>query len=441
MPIANALLENHLREIFKDEYPLYEASLNKPLHKAMLINTQYCDPIIPFDVTPNPFGCDHYRFDPSIHLSDYGLYYGGAWYGQEASAACAVSVLDPKCGESVLDCCAAPGGKSLQIALKIKESGLLVSNEYDPKRASILRDNIDSFGLTNTIVTQGDVSSLTRTFDQCFDKVLVDAPCSGEGMFKKEDAALDQWSLSLVKQCAKRQLAILSDAAKMVRLNGTLVYSTCTFAMEENEATIAAFLKSHPDFILEPITVSWGRPGFDVDDTIDLTKTRRIFPMDDGEGHFVAKLKRIDGQTNPLPSVKSKPLTQSATDMIRPWYNGPIEHLFMEKDHIVYTQSKIIDTARLHVLRNYLPFAQFLKNRIEPLYPLSHCPLLHPYIQRQSLDLRSLNDYLHGQTIKSTIEGWSVVTYHNYGIGWIKTSGSMGKNHFPKHRRIHHTVV
>ena len=441
MPIDNPLLQTHLQQIFKDEYPAYIASLNQPLHKSMLINTQYQTPMIPFAVHVNPFASDHYGFDPSIHLSDYGAYYGGAWYGQEASAASAVSVLDPQPGESILDCCAAPGGKSLQIALRIKENGVLVSNEYDPKRALILRDNIDAFGLTNTIVTQGDVHRLTRSFDQCFDKVLVDAPCSGEGMFKKESVAFQQWSPALVQQCAFRQREILDDAAKMVKPNGILVYSTCTFAIEENEATIASFLKSHPDFSLEPIQVKWGRAGLDVDETINLTQTRRIFPMDGGEGHFIAKLRRIDGTMRSTPLVKPKPLDRSSIKGIHSWYDGPFDHLFIDDDQLIYTQSMYIDTSKLHVLRKYLPFAQILKNRIEPLYPLSHCPVLHPYLKRQEVNCQILNDYLHGQTIASMSEGWTVVTYHGYGIGWIKTSGGVGKNHFPKHRRIHHSVV
>ena len=442
MQLNNPELNAHLRSIFKDEYDQFIALMDAPLHKSLLCNTNYPNSLdIPFSTTSNPFALDHYGYDPNIHLSDYALYHAGAWYSQEASASSAVTVLDPQIGDRVLDCCAAPGGKSLQIALKIGSNGLLVSNEYDHKRSLILADNIDRFGLTNTIVTQGSVDKLSQRFEQCFDKVLVDAPCSGEGMIRKEPMAQQQWSMNLVRQCAAMQKEILDHAASMVKPNGIMVYSTCTFAIEENEGQVLDFLRTHPNFELETIDVSWGRKGFDIDGDYDLTKTRRIFPMDGGEGHFIAKLKRIDGNPKSLPLVKPSRINPSMMRLIEPWYHGDTTNLYIDQDHLYSTQSPWIDTNRLRVIRKYLRFGDILKNRIEPSYPASHCPLLLDDFQTINVDLTTLNRYLQGNPIESDGSGWRVVQYQNYGFGWIKVSHGVGKNHYPKSKRIYHTVI
>lgn len=442
MQLTNLQLMHHLHSIFNDEYDDYIKLLDEPLHKSLLCNTAYpSKDDIPFEVNDNAFALNHYTYDPTIHLSDYALFHAGAWYSQEASAASAVTVLDPRPGDYIVDCCAAPGGKSLQIAQKIGEKGLLISNEYDSKRANILAENIDNFGLTNTIVTQGDVNKLSHQFNQCFDKVLVDAPCSGEGMIRKEPMAESQWSMKLVEQCARLQTEILDQAATMVKPDGILVYSTCTFAIEENERQILAFLKSHPDFQLEPINVAWGRKGFAIDEQYDLTKTRRIFPMDSGEGHFIAKLKRINGSSQKIPMVKSLPINKALINQIESWYHGSTNGLYIDQDHLCYTQSPWINTKGLHVCRKYLRFGEILKNRIDPSFPASHCPMLFDAFDTCDVDIETLNTYLSGHPIASKGSGWQLVRYKNYGFGWIKVSNGIGKNHYPKSKRIFHTVI
>ena len=222
------------------------------------------------------------------------LHSAGAYYIQEPSAMAPVSMLDVRPGMCVLDLCAAPGGKSTQIASYLAGEGLLIANEPVRERAKILSQNIERMGIANAVVTNHDPAELARSFPAAFDRILVDAPCSGEGMFRKEEAALAQWSLENIDLCARRQREILEEAGAMLRPGGTLVYSTCTFATEENEETIRWFLEEHPSFSLVDIP---GLPGVDMDGwgfaPGSLPGTLRLWPHRlRGEGHFTALLQK-----------------------------------------------------------------------------------------------------------------------------------------------------
>lgn len=201
---------------------------------------------------------------------------------QEPSASSAVEVLDVQEGDWVLDMCAAPGGKSTQIAAKLQHSGLLVSNEIEAKRAAVLMSNMERLGFSECMITNARPDELAKEMGGWFDKVLVDAPCSGEGMFKKHAKAMDDWSVEHVASCAMRQKLILESAYETLKEEGILVYSTCTYSMEENEEVIYAFLKHHEDMELLDCQVNFGRSGFSYRD-LDVTKVRRIFPMDQGK--------------------------------------------------------------------------------------------------------------------------------------------------------------
>lgn len=189
-----------------------------------------------------------YTEEPKV--GRYLMHAQGLFYSQEPSAMCAVPLLDVKKGECVLDLCAAPGGKGTQIAAKLQGEGLLVLNEKIPDRAKVLARNAERLGIRNAIVLNEEPSRLEKRFASCFDKILVDAPCSGEGMFKKEEAAAEEWSEENVAMCAARQRLILESAARMLKAGGTLVYSTCTFSEAEDEGQVAAFLRDHPEFSL-----------------------------------------------------------------------------------------------------------------------------------------------------------------------------------------------
>lgn len=221
-----------------------------------------------------------YYFDENVRPGKHPYHEMGLYYIQEPSAMSAAALLAPKPGMRVLDLCAAPGGKSTQLATYLGDRGLLVSNEINTQRSRILSQNIERMGIKNAIVTNEDSFVLASHFPGLFNAIQVDAPCSGEGMFRKLPEAIEQWSIENVAICAARQKEILDNAAVMLKPGGVIVYSTCTFSKEENEDVIEYFLERHPDFTLEEMERFWPHKV-------------------DGEGHFVAKLVRR-GSVNEL---------------------------------------------------------------------------------------------------------------------------------------------
>ena len=226
-----------------------------------------------------------------------------------------VALLNPQPGEKVCDLCAAPGGKTTQIAGRMAGEGFLLCNEINPKRAKILSRNVERMGVANALVTNEHPENLAKKYAGYFDRVLIDAPCSGEGMFRKEEAAVADWSQETVEMCARRQVEILHSGARMVRPGGRLVYSTCTFAPEENEQTIAAFLASHPDFEPEPLDAPWFTPG--------PNGSYRMWPHKLlGEGHYAAVLRRKgdeEADFTPVQGEKLPKLPTAAKLIVRHW--------------------------------------------------------------------------------------------------------------------------
>ena len=286
----------------------YRALRLNPLKIKPEMRHQLLDSL-PFHMTPVPWESDGYYYEEEDRPGKYPLHDAGAYYIQEPSAMSAAALSGIQPGERVLDLCAAPGGKTSQLAARMMGNGLLVSNEINPSRAKILSQNIERLGIANAVVLNESPQHLAEVFPAFFDRILVDAPCSGEGMFRKEERALVMWSRENVQQCARRQQEILDYAARMLSEGGTLLYSTCTFAAEEDEEQIAAFLMRHPGFELVDLFAehpeitqyfSHGSPAYcctsgDFPDEIkqQLTRTVRLFPFElKGEGHFAAMLRR-----------------------------------------------------------------------------------------------------------------------------------------------------
>ena len=243
------------------EFPEYLQSLERPRAVALRFNPLKGEiPQLPFVKENVPWEPMGYYYDPDARPGLHPYHEAGVYYLQEASAMSAVALLDPQPGEKVCDLCAAPGGKTTQIAGRMNGEGFLLCNEINPKRAKILSRNIERMGVANALVTNEHPARLADRYAGFFDRVLIDAPCSGEGMFRKEEAAVTDWSLETVAMCATRQKEILHSGAKLLKPGGRLVYSTCTFAPEENEMTIAAFLESHPEFSLEETDAPWFTP-------------------------------------------------------------------------------------------------------------------------------------------------------------------------------------
>ncbi|GEB77147.1 tRNA/rRNA methyltransferase [Sporolactobacillus inulinus] len=397
-----------------------------------------------FHLQPIPFCSNGFYYQEEDAPGKHPYHQAGLYYIQEPSAMFVADTLAPQPGERVLDLCAAPGGKSTQLAARMKNSGLLIANEPYPKRAKALSENIERMGITNAVVTNEMPERLADYFPGYFDKVLVDAPCSGEGMFRKDPEAATYWSPAHVAECAALQEHILEDAYVMLRTEGTLVYSTCTFAPEEDERMIAALLKKHPDLELLPIekyaNVSDGRPQW-ADDEQSLTKTARLWPhLLRGEGHFVAKLRKHGSA-----SSRKQKNAASAKENTLSDYRAFEEQTLCEKlagsFHWLGRQLFLLpnacpDLGKLKVVRAGLHLGEQKKNRFEPNHALA-LALLSDLFQNQyalSASDQRWDSYLRGETLPLTHarKGWTVVTIDGYPLGWGKAAGGQLKNSYPK---------
>ena len=261
-----------------------------------------------FALEPSPFcGAGFVVKEPGFKPGRHPYHHAGVFYSQEPSASSAAPLLGVRPGMRVLDLCAAPGGKSSQLAAALGGRGLLVSNEYVAARAEILKSNLERMGVANAVILNETPARIAEALPEFFDRVLVDAPCSGEGMFRKEPAALAQHNEALVKQCAALGSEILDCAAAALAPGGELVYSTCTFAPEEDEGQVAAFLARHPEFrladVMERAARPFGSPGEENRTgglPLDVSLVRRIWPCQGGEGHFLARLVK-EGTPRTLP--------------------------------------------------------------------------------------------------------------------------------------------
>lgn len=410
-----------------EEYPDYLASLQRPRAAALRFNPLKGEPPrVPFGLTPVPWEPMGFYFDPDARPGLLPFHEAGVYYLQEASAMAPVVLLAPRPGERVCDLCAAPGGKSTQIAGRMRGEGFLLCNEYSPKRAKILSRNIERMGVANALVTNETPERLAKALPEYFDRVLVDAPCSGEGMFRKEEAAVTDWSEETVAMCARRQGEILREAAKLVRPGGLLVYSTCTFAPQEDEEAVAAFLSEHPEFTPEPPPAPWFTPG--------PNGSFRLWPHKlMGEGHFAAVLRRMGtGELPPAPRG-GEALPKQWQDFARELgIQLPPGKAVTFGDTLYWAPADCPDLRGLKVLRPGLELGQLLRGRFQPAHALA---LWLPDCGRQvdfGPESPEMKAYLHGDVLPGTEKGWTRVLCGGYGIGWAKGDGVQLKNHYPK---------
>lgn len=433
-----------MNQLLMDDYDSYLETLNQSAYRGFRINTKKVrveDFFNWFSVPchPSPFAKNAYILDSEDTYGNSLAHALGFMYMQEPSAASAVEVLDPKENEWVLDLCAAPGGKSSQIAERLDSLGLLISNEIEPKRAQILLSNFERLGISNAIITNSTPDKLCKTLEGCMDKVLVDAPCSGEGMFKKESQALVDWSPQHVKSCAIRQRQILDSAYLALKENGILVYSTCTYSREENEETIVEFIQKHPDMELVKIDVPWGRAGLKVDTLIDTTTCRRIFPMDHGEGHFIAKLiKKGAASSKKLQVLHTKKVPEAVYQFMRCEGIDTEINLYMNKDRIYAGKHPFYDLNDNYVLRNQVLIGEINNDRFEPHHHLYTSTLFTPYIKNEIICTEDeVESFRKGNTMNKEVQkGYVGIKIHNNFVGFGKSDGSIIKNKLPKGLRI-----
>jgi len=397
--------------------------------------------------------CDNgYYINAEDRPGRHAYHEAGLYYIQEASAMAPVKWLDVRPGMRVLDLCSAPGGKSIEIAGDMDNKGILVSNEPESDRAKILSLNIERCAVGNAIVTSEMPEKLSDIFEGYFDRILIDAPCSGEGMFRKNPDAIAEWSPENVAFCAVRQAGILREGAKMLRPGGIIVYSTCTFSHDENEDVIEGFLRENRDFsLVNPSSVRFLPEGF--------TETPfgvRLYPHKiKGEGHFFSVLKREGNTPERLGNpVINGGIREASRDSIR-LFKGFLEeflpgmslpegiiHSFGDQLYLAPPESPGLKGLR--VLRPGLHLGTLKKGRFEPSHALALYSSPDEAFLNAGIPASSgmAEKYLRGETLPAelldTVEkkGWCTVSVDGFTLGWGKSDGRIIKNHYPKGLRI-----
>ncbi|MEG2377207.1 MAG: RsmF rRNA methyltransferase first C-terminal domain-containing protein [Clostridia bacterium] len=427
MDLPRAFLARMQTQLGAD-FDKYLDSIASPTAKALRVNPLKITPshlsaLVPFPLTPVPWCSDGFYYDDA-RPGKYAYHDAGLYYIQEPSAQAVAVVLDAQPGERVLDLCAAPGGKATAIAGQLAGRGILVANEPHPTRAKILSQNIERMGVSNAVVTSADPTALATRFCGFFDRILVDAPCSGEGMFRKDTDTQNEWSPDAVIACAARQWSILASAVTMLRPGGRLVYSTCTFSREENEC-IAERLTRETPLVSETITLA----GFS-----EARDGLRIWPHRvRGEGHFIASFRRPGDAAVDTPHVEGSESFPSfdafANESLTSVPCGAVTRL---GDQLYIIPSGLPCLDGIRILRFGLHLGTLKKNRFEPSHALSHVAAARRQV-KLAADSDELSRYLAGETLRAPCEnGWCQVTVSGYPLGWGKVSEHVLKNHYPK---------
>ena len=410
-----------------EEYSAFLESLERPRAVALRFNPLKGEkPELPFVQEPVPWEPMGYYYDPDSRPGLHPYHEAGVYYLQEASAMSAVALLDPQPGEKICDLCAAPGGKSTQIAGRMMGEGFLLCNEINPKRAKILGQNIERMGVANALVTNEHPQRLAEKYAGYFDRVLIDAPCSGEGMFRKEESAVTDWSQETVEMCARRQAEILPSGAQLLKPGGRLVYSTCTFAPEENEQAIETFLKEHPEFVREAVEAPWFTPAGE--------GAFRLWPHKLlGEGHFVAVLRKTGGEAPDVPVICGQKIPKEWEDFAKEQeITLPRGKALLFGSSLYWVSPFMPDIQKIKVVRPGLELGEVKKNRFEPAHALALRLKNSKNSQDFPAESREIRDFLAGQVLPGSVKGWCLITADGYSIGWGKGDGKQIKNHYPK---------
>ena len=434
-PLPEAFLDK-MQALLGDECPAFLRALDAPAALALRLNPKRHGAekaAMPYIDGPVPW-CREGRYLAPQDAERPGnsiAHFAGAFYLQEASAMASAAALGAMPGERVLDLCAAPGGKSTQIAAALDSRGLLVSNDPDPSRAQSLAGNLERMGVSNAVVTCALPGRLADRWPERFDAILVDAPCSGEGMFRRNPASREEWNPASPEGCARRQAEILDQAARMLRPGGRLVYSTCTFNDVENERSVQDFLARHSDFAPEDFEL----PGAGLSHSGML----RLFPHRlRGDGHFVARLRHM-GEGSPDKATPTRPDRTVAAVM------DALERDVCRLDIVdgmrISRQGERLyarplgcpDLDGLRVISSGLCLARLGRNHIEPAHALAMAIDIDCARRRFELDETAARAWLRGEPVPCRGEkGWTLALYQDMSLGWGKVSDGMLKNHLPK---------
>lgn len=448
-----AAFEEKMKRLLKDEYEAYLASYNLPKYQGIRVNTLKVDleeweKINPFNtLRPVPWCPEGFYYSSQEKPGKHPYYFAGLYYIQEPSAMSPGAYLPIEPGDRVLDMCAAPGGKSTQLAARMKQEGVLVSNDISASRVKALLKNLENFGNRNGIVTSETSERLASKWPGYFDKILIDAPCSGEGMFRKNESATKSWEAYGVKHCASLQRMILEDAVTLLKSDGMILYSTCTFSPEENEGMIDEFLKKHPDFKVMPLEpvggIMHGRPDF-IDADPQLEGALRLWPHHlEGEGHFVCLLQRTGGEAGSCPVYSKQKRLKDYPDA---WaFMEEYTHLSgdMPVTEISGKLYSIPEDAPelkgVRVIRGGLLLGELKNKRFEPSHvlTLAYPKEMFKNIIEWRLEDEAIMRYLKGETIlQDEPKGYYVVCVEGYPLGWVKAQKGMLKNQYPPSWRL-----
>ena len=435
-----------MKDMLGDEFDKFEAALGEENVRGIRVNTTKIsveDFLANTELKLSPIG---YAKDGFVPENPDGIgkgpeHHAGMFYVQDPGAMATVKALEIKEGWRVLDACAAPGGKASQLASAVGEDGFILANEYVPKRAKIIVSNFERLGIKNAVVTSLDTAKLSNMFSCYFDLVLCDAPCSGEGMFRKYDEAISEWSEDNVRLCAERQKEILNNLSGLVKDGGYLLYSTCTYSREENEDVVSDFLKNHSEFSL--CTVNEKLISATADGLDRMVEARRFYPhLTRGEGQFIALMKKDENLGN-LPTILYKegvklPAKDEITvvkNFIFDNISGKIEGRFIKWGEWIALIPHDLPLPPYSVFMPGVLLGEVKKGNFFPHHQFFSC-YGNQFKLREELTKgdNRVEKYLRGEEIeaKSTGNGWCAVTYEGVALGGGKISSGRVKNHYPK---------
>ena len=401
-------------------YPAFLRCYDAPPVRGVRANLLKCSAqafkdLAPFAAESVPWAEGGF-YTASEKLGHMPAHHAGLFYVQEPSAMCAAPLLDAKPGERVLDLCAAPGGKTTQLAAAMRGEGVLIANEYVYDRARILSQNVERLGVKNCTVISADTAALAKKLPAYFDKILVDAPCSGEGMFRKDAGAIAEWSEENVERCISRQREILDNAAEMLAGGGSLVYSTCTFEAGENEEQIAQFLARHSDFVLK--------------------EQHLLLPHEvRGEGHFAALLEKTQGDrlgAPAFPHACNRAAERAWTEFAQEFFLKVPEGTLTAAGERLYLLPQGLPALAGNVLRTGLELGSFDGKRFTPAHTLAMAAKREDVRLCIALSDEDCVRWLRGETLPCEGKGWGIVTWRSYPMGLCKAAGGTLKNHYPK---------
>ncbi len=434
-----------MKKLLGNDYSEYLNAIESSPVRAFRVNTDKIsledfEKINVFSKENVPYVENGFYFDYD-KIGNHPYHHAGMIYVQEPGAMAPAECIDIDPAWKILDMCAAPGGKSTQLKNKLGENGILVSNEIIPSRCRILTGNIERLGLSNCVTTCMDTSKLAGLFPKAFDLVMCDAPCSGEGMFRKEEIAIDEWSVENVIKCSVRQSEILDNAAKLVSNGGYIIYATCTFSLEENEMVVDKFLEQHPEFEIVPVKEKVQKSTVDGIKYVgceceNIGFARRFYPhISKGEGQFMAVLhKTLDAPSSHINKTKVK---NKIDNTVKDFLDDTLS-FYDESNVLVYNGNPVYFTPDFEVPKGAfscgITIGEIKKNYILPHHQffmgMGKC------FKRKinlSADSEEIKKYLHGEEFETDCtNGWAVVTVEGCSVGGVKVVNGRAKNHYPK---------